>query len=140
MCHVVMHLNNKPVIVTPLLCLLFCSCHLCLQFKRHKTKQHTRNFAKSVVNLVDAVSKHFNDPLRSMCCLSLIHIHYKLCTLTSVVFIGRTSCLALAMEMSVSLVHTEISQIHIPQCINIMTGFISSATSSNVYLVFISLM
>lgn len=27
------------------------------QFKRHKTKQHTRNQAKSVVNLVDAVSK-----------------------------------------------------------------------------------
>uniref|UniRef100_A0A3Q0SSQ1 ADAM metallopeptidase domain 23 n=1 Tax=Amphilophus citrinellus TaxID=61819 RepID=A0A3Q0SSQ1_AMPCI len=25
----------------------------CLQFKRHKNKQHTRNFAKSVVNLVD---------------------------------------------------------------------------------------
>lgn len=30
-----------------------------LQYKRHKTKQHTRNFAKSVVNLVDAVSKIF---------------------------------------------------------------------------------
>lgn len=28
-----------------------------MQFKRHKTKQHTRNLAKSVVNLVDAVSK-----------------------------------------------------------------------------------
>lgn len=27
------------------------------QYKRHKSKQHTRNFAKSVVNLVDAVSK-----------------------------------------------------------------------------------
>lgn len=29
----------------------------CTQYKRHRTKQHTRNFAKSVVNLVDAVSK-----------------------------------------------------------------------------------
>uniref|UniRef100_A0A6Q2YYP8 ADAM metallopeptidase domain 23a n=1 Tax=Esox lucius TaxID=8010 RepID=A0A6Q2YYP8_ESOLU len=28
-----------------------------VQYKRHKTKQHTRNFAKSVVNLVDAVFK-----------------------------------------------------------------------------------
>lgn len=27
-----------------------------VQFKRQKTKQQTRNFAKSVVNLVDAVS------------------------------------------------------------------------------------
>uniref|UniRef100_A0A3Q3FQ95 ADAM metallopeptidase domain 23 n=1 Tax=Labrus bergylta TaxID=56723 RepID=A0A3Q3FQ95_9LABR len=34
-----------------------CSFYLCLQFKRHKTKQHTRNFAKSVVNLVDAIFK-----------------------------------------------------------------------------------
>lgn len=30
---------------------------VCTQYKRHKIKQHTRNFAKSVVNLVDAVSK-----------------------------------------------------------------------------------
>lgn len=30
--------------------------HIFLQFKRHKTKKHTRNFAKSVVNLVDTVS------------------------------------------------------------------------------------
>lgn len=29
---------------------------LFFQFKRHKSKKHTRNFAKSVVNLVDAVS------------------------------------------------------------------------------------
>ncbi|XP_055070911.2 disintegrin and metalloproteinase domain-containing protein 23 isoform X1 [Misgurnus anguillicaudatus] len=30
-------------------------------FKRHKTKQHTRNYAKSVVNLVDAIFKeHLN--------------------------------------------------------------------------------
>ena len=29
---------------------------VCFQFKRHKSLQHTTNFAKSVVNLVDAVS------------------------------------------------------------------------------------
>lgn len=31
-----------------------------VQYKRHKTKQHTRNFAKSVVNFVDAVSNLFS--------------------------------------------------------------------------------
>lgn len=35
--------------------LRLCSSHS--QYKRHKSKKHTRNFAKSVVNLVDAVSK-----------------------------------------------------------------------------------
>uniref|UniRef100_A0A673KBU0 Disintegrin and metalloproteinase domain-containing protein 23-like n=1 Tax=Sinocyclocheilus rhinocerous TaxID=307959 RepID=A0A673KBU0_9TELE len=30
---------------------------LLLQFKRHKSKKHTRNFAKSVVNFVDAIFK-----------------------------------------------------------------------------------
>lgn len=35
---------------------IFVDFSLYLQYKRHKTKQHTRNFAKSVVNLVDAVS------------------------------------------------------------------------------------
>uniref|UniRef100_A0A671XZR6 ADAM metallopeptidase domain 23 n=1 Tax=Sparus aurata TaxID=8175 RepID=A0A671XZR6_SPAAU len=36
---------------------IFVDFSLYLQYKRHKTKQHTRNFAKSVVNLVDAVFK-----------------------------------------------------------------------------------
>lgn len=31
-----------------------------VQYKRHKAKQHTRNFAKSVVNFVDAVSNLFS--------------------------------------------------------------------------------
>lgn len=46
------------------LCLV--SFSLSLQFKRHKTKQYTNNFAKSVVNLVDAVSKLFSYPLRNI--------------------------------------------------------------------------
>uniref|UniRef100_A0AAX7V8U5 ADAM metallopeptidase domain 23a n=1 Tax=Astatotilapia calliptera TaxID=8154 RepID=A0AAX7V8U5_ASTCA len=38
-------------------CVLFFPPPFCLQFKRHRNKQHTRNFAKSVVNLVDSIFK-----------------------------------------------------------------------------------
>uniref|UniRef100_A0AAR2K7V0 ADAM metallopeptidase domain 23a n=1 Tax=Pygocentrus nattereri TaxID=42514 RepID=A0AAR2K7V0_PYGNA len=37
--------------------LIYAICLLCFQFKRHNSKKHTRNFAKSVVNLVDAIFK-----------------------------------------------------------------------------------
>ncbi|XP_061696921.1 disintegrin and metalloproteinase domain-containing protein 23 isoform X6 [Syngnathoides biaculeatus] len=40
-------------------------------YKRHKTKQHTRNFAKSVVNLVDAV---FKEQLRTRVVLVALEI------------------------------------------------------------------
>lgn len=43
--------------------ILLSSFFLCLQYERHKNKQHTRNFAKSVVNLVDGVSKLLKYPL-----------------------------------------------------------------------------
>lgn len=49
------------------------------QFKRHKTKQHTRNLAKSVVNLVDAVSKppppFEKCALFAMCAMENVHTH-----------------------------------------------------------------
>ncbi len=54
--------NKIIAVVHKYLCL--CSFSLCLQFKRHKTKQHTKNFAKSVVNLVDAVSELSSYPLK----------------------------------------------------------------------------
>lgn len=44
------------------------SVFLSLQYKRHKNRQHTRNFAKSVVNLVDGVSTFF-----SYCVTNILH-------------------------------------------------------------------
>uniref|UniRef100_A0A3P9AMD9 ADAM metallopeptidase domain 23a n=1 Tax=Esox lucius TaxID=8010 RepID=A0A3P9AMD9_ESOLU len=41
--------------------LIYVPLFLCaVQYKRHKTKQHTRNFAKSVVNLVDVFKEHLH--------------------------------------------------------------------------------
>uniref|UniRef100_A0A3B4FQA2 ADAM metallopeptidase domain 23 n=1 Tax=Pundamilia nyererei TaxID=303518 RepID=A0A3B4FQA2_9CICH len=45
---------------------------LCLQFKRHRNKQHTRNFAKSVVNLVD--SQIFKEQLHTRVVLVAVEI------------------------------------------------------------------
>lgn len=43
------------------------------QFKRHKSKKHTRNFAKSVVNLVDAVSNiNYKMP---QCCSMIVYFN-----------------------------------------------------------------
>uniref|UniRef100_A0A8C2AKV4 ADAM metallopeptidase domain 23a n=1 Tax=Cyprinus carpio TaxID=7962 RepID=A0A8C2AKV4_CYPCA len=45
------NVQNTPLNLCPFFHLLF------LQFKRHKSKKHTRNSAKSVVNFVDAIFK-----------------------------------------------------------------------------------
>uniref|UniRef100_A0A8C5HRN5 ADAM metallopeptidase domain 23a n=1 Tax=Gouania willdenowi TaxID=441366 RepID=A0A8C5HRN5_GOUWI len=50
---------------------LHLSVFLCLQFKRHKNKQHTKNFAKSVVNLVDGI---FKDQLHTRVVLVAVEI------------------------------------------------------------------
>uniref|UniRef100_A0AAQ5XS56 ADAM metallopeptidase domain 23a n=1 Tax=Amphiprion ocellaris TaxID=80972 RepID=A0AAQ5XS56_AMPOC len=56
-------------------CSLFIFSHFffsfCPQYKRHKNKQHTRNFAKSVVNLVDGI---FKDQLHTRVVLVAVEI------------------------------------------------------------------
>lgn len=59
-------------------CVLFFPPPFCLQFKRHRNKQHTRNFAKSVVNLVDSVSKLFTYPLSKLECVLFLETSFRI--------------------------------------------------------------